>query len=415
MTERTERSEAHDGMPSRHRMTERTERSEGHDGMPSRYRMTRLEGLRRPGFAVGALVALIVLTSVLPPFRTYQLATVGAYLCVTAGLTVLTGLNGQLSLGHGALMAAGAYTVALVQNDLADRGATGQWTLLVALGAAVAVTVLAGAAVGVAAARLRGPYLAGLTLAVAVVVPSVATTFDGVFNSDQGLQVSLAPPPAGLGATFPYERWQAWLAWAGAVPVMLLLANLARSRPGRTMRAVRDDEVAARLAGIDVARVKVLAFVVSAACAGLGGGLFAVLAQSVSPGAFPLSLSLFLLMAIVIGGIGSLAGALWGAVLLVALPALTTAAAESLTVSPALAQRLEGNLPLGIFGVTLIVVMIGAPGGVHGLLTGLGGRVMRARRGGPAGAAGQAGRELPASAPTTAETSDTTDPRVGAQ
>lgn len=327
-----------------------------------------MTALRRPGVAVAAVLVLLALTVVLPPFRTYQLATVGAYLCVTAGLTVLTGLTGQLSLGHGALMAAGAYTVALAQNAFAGRGVTGQWTLLVSVAAAVGVTVLAGAVVGVAAARLRGPYLAGLTLAVAVVVPSVATTFDGVFNSDQGLSVSLAPAPAALGATFPYERWQAWLAAAAAVPTMLLLANLVRGRFGRTMRAVRDDEVAARLAGIDVARVKVLAFVVSAACAGLGGGLFAVLAQSVSPGAFPLSLSLFLLMAIVIGGLGSLAGALWGALLLVALPAVTTSVTDGLALSPALAQRLEGNLPLSIFGVTLIVVMIAAPGGVQGLL-----------------------------------------------
>lgn len=93
---------------------------------------------------------------------------------------------------------------------------------------------------------------------------------------------------------------------------MLLLANLVRSRFGRSVRAVRDDEVAARLAGIHVARTQVLAFVVSAGCAGLGGGLLAVLAQSVSPGAFSLTLSLFLLMAIVIGGLGSLAGAVWG-------------------------------------------------------------------------------------------------------
>jgi branched-chain amino acid transport system permease protein len=328
-------------------------------------RSTLLRHLLLALVAGGALVAL---TYVLPPFRNYQLATVGAYLCVTAGLTVLTGLNGQLSLGHGALMATGAYTVALAQNALVDRGVTAQWTLLVSLAAAVAATVVAGTVVGLAAARLRGPYLAGLTLAVAVVVPSIATTFDGVFNSDQGLSVPMEPAPLGLGATFPFERWQAWLTWAGALVTMVLLANLLRGRFGRTLRAVRDDEVAARLSGIHVARTQVLAFVVSAACAGLGGGLFALLAQSVSPGAFPLSLSLFLLMAIVIGGIGSLAGALWGAVLLVALPALTTAAADSLDVSPAVAQRLEGNLPLAIFGLTLVVVMIVAPGGLQGLI-----------------------------------------------
>ncbi len=319
---------------------------------------------RRLLWMVAAAVLIVALTYLLPPFRNYQLATVGAYLCVTAGLTVLTGLNGQLSLGHGALMATGAYTVAMVQEKLAGRG---QWTLLIAVLAGIAVATVAGGIVGLAAARLRGPYLAGLTLAVAVLVPAIATTFDKTFNSDQGLSVYVDPPPAALGATFPYERWQAWLAWAGALLTVFLLATLVGGKFGRSLRAVRDDEAAARIAGVNVARIQVLAFVVSAACAGLGGALFAVLAQSVSPGAFPLSLSLFLLMAIVIGGLGSLAGAVWGAVLLVALPALTHSATDSIDVSPAVAQRLEGNLSLVLFGVTLIVVMLAAPGGIASL------------------------------------------------
>ena len=315
-------------------------------------------------WTVAAAVLIVALTYLLPPFRNYQLATVGAYLCVTAGLTVLTGLNGQLSLGHGALMATGAYTVALVQEQLSGRG---QWTLLVAVLAGIGVATVAGGIVGLAAARLRGPYLAGLTLAVAVLVPAIASTFDQTFNSDQGLSVYVDPPPLALGAAFPYERWQAWLAWAGALLTVFLLATLVRGPFGRTLRAVRDDEAAARIAGVNVARTQVLAFVISAACAGLGGGLFAVLAQSVSPGAFPLSLSLFLVMAIVIGGLGSLAGAVWGAVLLVALPALTHSLTDSIDVAPAVAQRLEGNLPLALFGVTLIVVMLAAPGGIASL------------------------------------------------
>ena len=315
-------------------------------------------------WTLAAAVLIVVLTYLLPPFRNYQLATVGAYLCVTAGLTVLTGLNGQLSLGHGALMATGAYTVAMVQEKLSGRG---QWTLLVAVLAAVAVATVAGGIVGLAAARLRGPYLDGLTLAVAVVVPAIASTFDKTFNSDQGLSVYVDPPPLALGATFPYERWQAWLAWAGALLTVFLLATLVSGKFGRSMRAVRDDEAAARIAGVNVARTQVLAFVVSAACAGLGGALFAVLAQSVSPGAFPLSLSLFLVMAIVIGGLGSLTGAVWGAVLLVALPALTHSVTDTIDVSPAVAQRLEGNLPLALFGITLIIVMLAAPGGIASL------------------------------------------------
>lgn len=293
----------------------------------------------------GAII--VALTYTLPAFRTYQLATVGAYFCVTAGLTVLTGLNGQLSLGHGALMATGAYTLALWQNKFN--------MLIPGVIVAILVTTAVGAIIGLAAARLRGPYLAGLTLAVAVVVPSITSTFDDTFNSDQGLPVALNPPPESILV----EQWQAWVCWIAALVTVLALAYLTRGRFGRDMRAVRDDETAAKLAGISVARTQVLAFVVSAACAGLGGALFAVLSQSVSPGAFPLTLSLFLLMAIVIGGLGRLVGALIGALLLVALPAIAQEIGQS-----AGSQRLEGNLALTFFGVVLVVVMIAAPGGL---------------------------------------------------
>jgi branched-chain amino acid transport system permease protein len=324
--------------------------------------------LRHAGLTVAAGALLLAATYVLPPFRDYQLATAAAYLCAVAGLTVLTGLNGQVSLGHGALMATGAYTVALVQGRFSDAGTTGWWTLPAALLAGVLAGTVAGAVIGVAAARLRGPYLAGVTLAVAVVVPALTTTFSGLFNGDQGLSVPLEPPPASLGYDFPVERWQAWICLAAALLTMLVLANLVHSRFGRSLRAVRDDEVAARLAGIHLARTQVLAFVVSAACAALGGGLLAVLAQSVSPGAFSLTLSLYLLLAIVVGGLGSLAGAVWGSLLLVVLPELIAGLTDRFTLSTAATQRLAGNLPLAVFGITLILVMIATPGGLQGLL-----------------------------------------------
>ena len=299
---------------------------------------------------IAGAIVVVALTYTLPPFRNYQLATIGAYLCVTAGLTVLTGLNGQLSLGHGALMATGAYTLALWQNKVN--------LLLLGIVLAVLVTTVVGGVIGLAAARLRGPYLAGLTLAVAVVVPSITSTFDKTFNSDQGLSVALNPPPGVL----PVEQWQAWICWAGALLTVLVLAYLVRGRFGRDLRAVRDDETAAKLAGVGVARTQVMAFVVSAACAGLAGALFAVLAQSVSPGAFPLTLSLFLVMAIVIGGLGRLTGALIGAVLLVVLPSVAQSIAED-----AGSQHLEGNLALTVFGIVLVLVMLAAPGGLASL------------------------------------------------
>jgi branched-chain amino acid transport system permease protein len=337
--------------------------------------------MRRYAGTLVAAVALLAATAVLDPFRDYQLATAAAYLSATAGLTVLTGLSGQLSLGHGALMAIAAYTVALTQNAFGAHGVGTQWTLLASLAAGTAAASVAGAVVGVAAARLRGPYLAGLTLVVAVAVPSVGTLAGGLLHGDQGLSVYLPPAPGWLGADAPYERWQAIVALAAALLVMLLLGNLAASGFGRSMRAVRDDEVAAALAGIPVARVRVLAFVVSAACAGLGGGVFAILAQSVSPGAFSLTLSLNLLLAIVVGGLGSLAGAVWGSLLLVLLPWLTDSLARTVSLPPGAATRLAGNLPLAVFGLLLVIVMSAAPGGVQGLLN-RAGRWVRGRRSG---------------------------------
>ena len=320
--------------------------------------------VRHLAYAVAAGAALFAVTYTIEPFRNFQLATIGAYLCATAGLTVLTGLNGQLSLGHGALMAVGAYTVALSQKAFSDRNILGGWVLIVSLAFGVLAALLVGLVVGLAAARLRGPYLAGVTLAVAVTVPAVTTIWSGVFNSDQGLSVYLEPPPGEVSL----EQWQAWAALTAALLVMFLLANLVRSRFGRQFRAVRDDEVAARLSGINIARTQVLAFTVSAACAGLGGGMLAVLTQAVSPSAYSLTLSLYLLLAVVVGGLGSLAGAVWGAALLVLLPDLAHTASQQFSLSPGAALRLEGNLPLAIFGLTLIVVMIAAPGGIQRLV-----------------------------------------------
>lgn len=329
---------------------------------------------RFDSFAVRATVvfvvaaATIVLIFMLPPFRNYQLATIAAYLCATAGLTVLIGRNGQLSLGHGALMACGAYTFASTANALGDAGGTGIAVLLVPLVAAVLVTSVVGIVVGAAAARLRGPYLAGLTLALVVVIPSITTTFSSVLGGDQGLSAYVEGPPSGVAALFTVEQWQATIAVLAAAVTVLALSNLITGDFGRRMQAVRDDEIAARLAGIDVARTKVTTFVASAGAAGLGGGVLAMVSQSASPGAFGVTFSLFLLMGVVIGGLGSLLGAVWGAVLLVVLPALVSTVGDSLEVSPALAERLDGNLAVAVFGVAVIVIVLLAPAGLQGLL-----------------------------------------------
>src|SRR2546429_247255 len=179
-----------------------------------------------------------------------------------------------------------------------------------------------------------------------------------------GLTVPPSAPPDWLGADFPPERWLAWIALAAAVVTMLLLANLLRSAPGRAFKAVRDNEAAAALAGIDVARTQVLAFVISAACAGLAGALFAYWSGITSPAGFSLGLSLQLITAIVIGGLGSLAGAVWGSIVLVFVPLLTSGMASTVHLPSAVAD----NLPLAIYGGILVIAMLVAPHGIQGAL-----------------------------------------------
>jgi branched-chain amino acid transport system permease protein len=334
--------------------------------------------LRHLAVAIVALTVMWYLTDHVEAFYDFQIATIAAYICVVAGLTVLTGLNGQVSLGHSALMAVGAYTTALMLGKFSDHSVNSQWTVVVALVLAVVITAIVGVVIGLAAARLRGPYLAGLTLAIVVAVPSITTQFRSIFHGDQGVPVPAPPAPASLGQFFPTEEWQAWIALLCAGITLFFLANLVHGRFGRNLRAVRDNEVAAQLVGVNVARTQVIAFVVSAASAGLGGGVIALINQSASPDSYALTLSLYLLLAIVLGGLGSLFGAIWGSIAIVWLPYLTTKLLNNVTVSAAEASKLRGNVPLAIFGLALIVIAIAAPGGLQGLLR-RAGRWMRAR------------------------------------
>ena len=328
-------------------------------------------------FAAVVAVVLIGLTFAIPSFTSYQLATVCAYLCGIAGLTLLTGAGGQLSLGQAALMAAGAYSYALSANAMSDAGVEGPLLLVLPLVAAVLGAALLGLVIGLAAGRLHGPYLAGFTMALAVALPAVTSTFSSILGGDQGLWITVEKRPTALRGTVSNEAWQAWLAIICAVLVLTLLANLLHGRFGRELRAVRDNPVSAALAGINPARTKVTAFVVSSAAAGMGGGLLAYTTQSASPGAYSLVFSLFLLMAAVVGGIGSLTGAVWGAVLLVALPHLISSATARLALPADLAQRLDGNLSVAIFGLVLVLVILLAPQGIQGLLQKLRRRLAR--------------------------------------
>jgi branched-chain amino acid transport system permease protein len=308
--------------------------------------------------ALGAAVVLFLLSSQVGAYDDYNLTAVAIFAVAAAGLTLLTGLNGQLSLGHGALMAVGAYSASLALKQ--DH----QLPVIAVLLIAVLSSGIIGIVFGFAAARLRGPYLAGATLTLAVALPQVATRYKNIFGGESGLTVTPSSPPDWLGADFPPERWLAWIALAAAVLTMFLLANLLRGAPGRAFRAVRDNEAAAALAGIDVARTQVLAFVISAACAGLAGALLGYWTGITAPAGFTLALSLQLLTAIVIGGVGSLAGAVWGSLVLVFVPLLTSGMASRLGLPSSIAD----NLPLAIYGGILVIAMLVAPHGIQGAL-----------------------------------------------
>jgi branched-chain amino acid transport system permease protein len=306
--------------------------------------------------AVAIIVAAIVvfLSIKLNAFRDFQIAEIATEVTAVAGLTVLTGLSGQISLGNGAFMAIGAYATALVLIHL-------NWPFYLVLVIAAAVTAVAGAVVGVAAARLRGPYLAGATLLLGVSLPSLALAYPGFFGGEQGLNV-VFNTPAFLGVNFPLTRWQAWVSSLVALIVLVLLANLDRSRIGRNWRAVRDNDVAAALDGINVAAARVRAFVVSAVCAGLAGALLAIVTGLVAPGGFTITLSIALLTAAVIGGLGSLAGALWGSLVIVLVPVYVT----DVATSHGLSSSVGANIPIAAYGVVLILVMLVFPHGIQG-------------------------------------------------
>jgi branched-chain amino acid transport system permease protein len=318
-------------------------------------RLRRTTLLRSLGLVLGGGVVLWVVSELLGAYNNLQLANGAYYFAVLAGLTMLVGLSGQISLGHGALMAVGAYTVALLIGNE-------HWALVPALVASAVVTALVGIPVGATASRLRGPYLAGATLAFAVGLPALADKFPATFGGENGLIINPPIPPSWLGANFSLERWEAWIACAGALIVLFLLYNLIHSGFGRTLRAVRDDEIAAALCGLRVGRTQTLAFIVSAGCAGLGGGLLAIVLQLADPGAFPLQLSLALLTGVVLGGLGSLAGAVWGAAVLVLLPSWTNDLAHSFSLS----TNVSANLPLAIYGLVLIGAMLVWPSGIQG-------------------------------------------------
>ena len=310
--------------------------------------------------AAGIGLLLLLVNNLSDLHNNEWVAQAAIYTCAAAGLTILVGLSGQISIGHGAFMLVGAYTTALLlRHDHATHASKLAWVLVVS----ALVSGVFGAVVGVAAARLRGPYLAGATLALAVGLPNIVNEqhLSGTLGGSNGINVPALSQPNG----FSFYRWQALVCGIAAIVVLWVLANLSRSRIGRSLRAVRDDEVAASLSGLSVARLQILAFVVSAACAGVGGGLLAVKSFDAGPSAFGLSLSLGLLAAVVFGGLGSLAGAVIGSVIITLLPQWSQNVTDALSIH---SDKIANNLPLMVYGVVLAVAMLAVPYGAMGVV-----------------------------------------------
>jgi branched-chain amino acid transport system permease protein len=228
----------------------------------------------------------------------------------------------------------------------------------IALVIASFVAGLFGLLLGFGVARLSGPYLAGTTLALAVSLPTLANQFP-ILGGEQGVVFDVGLPPARFGEGFSMYKWFFWISCLAVLIMMWLISNIVSSRYGRTFRAIRDNETAAALAGLNTGRLKVVAFAISSGVAGLAGGLLVMLISGVSPSAFPLSLSFSLLTGAVVTGIYSLRGVMLGGLVLVAIPEI----ADSLVTRIGGSEGFTATLPGFLVSALLILAVLFAPNG----------------------------------------------------
>ncbi|TMK65831.1 MAG: branched-chain amino acid ABC transporter permease [Actinobacteria bacterium] len=311
-----------------------------------------------------AFVVLVAVVIVMPrlvsDFHARELALVGVYFIALIGLNVLTGYSGQISLGHGAFMAIGGYTTAILT---VDHGLRDLWTIP----AAGAIAGLAGLVVGVPALRLSGLYLAIVTFGIAVSFRQVLIKYGHFTGGTSGKIMKLAKPELGIHTT--QSRWLYYLTWTIALVLLAAAWFLLRGKFGRTLQAIRDSEVAAVSSGVSVSLYKTLAFGISAFYAGVAGSLFAIAVFFVNPDAFPIQLSIWLVVGLAAGGLGSLAGLIGGAALIYYLQYHADAVARWANHLPGLSlDPKQPGIPSLVFGAVLIVVMLVLPTGVGGFL-----------------------------------------------
>ena len=299
----------------------------------------------RAGTALLVAIVVIAIPFNSNPSVNGNLTLVMSYSVAAMGLGLLVGYAGQISLGQGAFFAIGAYAAAAM---LAKTGLP----YLLAMPLAAAVTFLIGLAFGIPAVRLRGLYLALVTLALAVAVGPVIKRAEPVTGGVSGLSVRQPPVPGWL-AVDP-DQWLYLLSLAVTALMLLLAANLTRGSLGRALVAIRDGERAARTSGVHVSRTKALLFAIGGAYAGVGGALFAYGQGFVAPESFTLLLSFTFLGAVVVGGLGTVIGSVLGSLFVVFVPQYAGDVNQALTGV--------------IYGCTLIAVVYVLPGGAAGLL-----------------------------------------------
>ena len=285
---------------------------------------------------------IIVLLAIFWAKNTYYLHVLGAIavtVLVGVGLNILTGLSGQVSIGHAGFFAIGAYTSSLLMTKL-------QWNFWLAMVIAVVVSAVTGLVLAAPALRVSGPYLAMVTVAFGIIVEQILIEwvdltggFGGIFNIPQPTLFNL--PPA--------MRNVVLLAWIAAILALISFAALKKHHWGRAWQAVRDDEIAATALGLNVLRIRLMAFAISAAFTGLGGVFFASIIGFISPGSFTFHRSILFLLVAILGGLGTVAGSVVGAIALVILPELINDFAE---------------YQLLVFGILLLLTLWLTPEGV---------------------------------------------------
>jgi branched-chain amino acid transport system permease protein len=292
-----------------------------------------------------AAAALVYVPFYFEPFLVFQFTLVMVYAVALLGLNLLVGYSGQISLGHGAFYAVGAYTAAILMERY-------DWPYPATLPIAAALTFALGLALGVPALRLRGLHLALVTLSIAIFLVPLLKRFSSLTGGSMGLTVAKPTAPAWAGMAD--DQWLYFLALAGTAAAFLAARNLLRSRAGRALLAIRENESAAEVLGVRLSFYKTAAFAWSAMFAGAAGCVSTWVIGYVSPDSFTIALSINLLAGLVVGGLGSLSGPLFGAIFVMFVPNV--------------AQDVNKAAPGVIFGLLIILVMYVAPTGVAGLV-----------------------------------------------